>query len=276
MNNFLQHHLDKLKKNNFTEPELELRILLNESSVKNKSIILSNFNIKDINLNKFNIFFYRRLKKEPISKIFNKKSFWKYDFFVNQDVLDPRPETELIIENILDFYPNKNKVLKILDMCTGSGCIAISLAKEYKKSKLVATDISLEALEVAKFNARKYSCSNQIKFLRCDLLKNIELFDIVVSNPPYLSKFEYKKTSSEILLYEPKIALEAKNNGLEFYYKISKILPKILDINSKAFIEIGCNQAKEAINIFNINNFNCLKIVKDIQNLNRLLVLNKS
>ena len=274
MNSFLQNHIKELTF--FSNPELELRILLNKTSLNKKEIIFSNFNVKDIDLKKFNKVFERRIKREPISKIFNEKSFWKYNFFVNQDVLDPRPETELIIEQVLNNYPNKNQQLKILDMCTGSGCLAISLAKEYKKAKIQATDISFKALKIANINANKLDCNSQIVFTQCNVLKKKEIFDIIVSNPPYLSEEEYYKTSAEIRLFEPKIALVANNRGFEFYQKIANILPNIINSESKAFIEIGSSQAKKTINIFKSNNIRCSKVVKDIQNLNRLLILNKS
>ena len=275
MNSFLIKHINELNFF-FSNPELELRILLKKSSLNNNDIILSNFKIEDINILDFEKAFVRRMKKEPISKIFNEKSFWKYDFFVDQDVLDPRPETELIIENILELYPDKDKPLKILDMCTGSGCLAISLSKEYLNAKLTATDISSKALKIAKFNANKLNCSNQIKFIKCNLLKTIKTFDVVVSNPPYLSEKEYNETSPEIQIYEPKIALIAANDGLEFYERIANILPAILSRNSRAFLEIGSTQSQKIINIVKSHNLNCLKVAKDMQNLNRVLILNKS
>ena len=167
---FLEH-LNQLS-NHFNYPELELRVLLNRASIIDKEIFLSNFNIEQINSKIFKESFDRRLKKEPISKIFNSKEFWKYNFYVNEFVLDPRPETELIIEKVINYFPNKNKKLKILDLCTGSGCIAISLAKEYLNAKVTATDISSKALDVAKINSQKINCNN-IEFIQCDLLAKI-------------------------------------------------------------------------------------------------------
>ena len=275
MNNFLQEHIKILEKK-FINPELELRVLLKNSLIKNKEIIFSNFNINDINLSKFNYAFERRIKNEPTSKIFNIKSFWKYDFFVNEDVLDPRPETEIIIESVIKLFPTKNKKLKILDMFTGSGCLAISLAKEYPNSSIVATDISKRAIEIAKINAKKLSCNNQINFKNCNLINEILDYDIITANPPYLSEEEYSQTSKEIQLFEPKIAFIASEDGYEYYNKIAKILPSLLNKNSRAFIEIGLNQAEKTTNIFESNNINCLKVVKDLQNFNRVLILNKT
>ena len=275
MNDFLLNHLNILKKN-FSNPNLELRLMLSNCSKNKKNIFLSNFNINDIDLIKFNKVFQRRLNREPISKIFNRKSFWKYDFFVNKDVLDPRPETELIIEKILDFYPDKTKSLKFLDMCTGSGCIAISLAKEYLKATIDATDISSKALSVAKKNAIKLKCNKQINFIKCDLINKIQVYDVVISNPPYLSNLEYKKVSNDIQLFEPKKALVAAKRGFYFYYEIAKILPNLLESQSMAFLEIGSKQGKKVKDIFSVTNLYSLKIAKDIQNLDRLIIIKKS
>lgn len=275
MNRFILDHLYKLNIC-FLNPELELRILLNKSTLKNKEIILSNFNFEDIDLIKFNNYFQRRMKNEPISKILQLKSFWKYDFYVNNDVLDPRPETELILEKILELFPIKEEPLNILDMCTGSGCLAICLAKEYLNADIVATDLSSKAIKVAKINEKNLNCLNRINFINCDLINKINKFDIVVCNPPYLSELEYKKTSLEIQNFEPKMALVASKNGYEFYYRLSKILPKILHKTSLALIEIGSLQAEKTIDIFKANKIKTIKLVKDIQNLDRLLILNKT
>jgi len=275
MNNFLQEHIQILKKK-FSNAELELRILLNRSSINKEDIILSNFDINYIDKVKFKKVFTRRINGEPISKIFNQKSFWKHNFFVNQDVLDPRPETELIIEQILKYYPNKNNPLKILDICTGSGCLAISLAKEYRKAKITATDISLKALKIAKLNASNQQCNNQINFFHCDLINKNNIYDIVVSNPPYLSNERYSKTSSEIQLFEPKIALIASKGGLEFYEKILGILNNLINNHSMAFFEIDFDQADKIRDILKFNHLKCAKVVKDIQNLDRVLIVKKS
>ena len=274
MNNFLNLHLKELS-NHFDYPDLELRVLLNRSSTIDKEIFFSNFNIEQIDLQIFKESFDRRLKKEPISKIFNSKEFWKYNFYVNKFVLDPRPETELIIEKVINYFPNKNKKLKILDLCTGSGCIAISLAKEYLNAKVTATDISSKALKVAKINSQNNHCNN-IKLIKCDLLNKISKYDIIVSNPPYLSKYDYANVSDEIKLFEPKVALFAKRNGYEFYNRLAGLLPDIISKKSLIFIEIGHSQAKKCIEIFKSSKLECLEIFKDYQNLDRGIILNKT
>ena len=275
MSSFLKDQLNVLKEKNFLNPEMELRVLLNKSSISNKEIIFSNFQINQINIDVFQKAFHRRINNEPISKIFNEKNFWKYNFFVNEHVIDPRPETELIIEKVIKYFPKKNQKLKILDIGSGSGCLAISLAKEYCHAKIVATDISVKALEVAHKNAEKYNCLNQIEFINCNLAGELNFYDIVVTNPPYLSALEYRKTYKEIRLFEPKIAFDGGFDGLKFYREISNIMPRIMSLNSLAFVEIGCTQADKIIQIFKRNEINYLEIVNDIQQLNRLLVLKK-
>ena len=274
MNNFLHSHLKELS-NRFDYPELELRVLLNKASIIDKEIFFSNFNIEQIDLQIFKESFDRRLKKEPLSKIFNSKEFWKYNFYVNKFVLDPRPATELIIEKVLNYFPKKNKKLKILDLCTGSGCIAISLAKEYLNANITATAISSKAIKVAKINSQKINCTNS-EFIQCDLLDKISKYDIVVSNPPYLSNLDYENVSDEIKLFEPKIALFAKSNGYEFYDRLASLLPYIISKKSMIFIEIGHSLAKKCIEIFGSSKLECLEIFKDYQNLDRGIILNKT
>ena len=153
MNNFIKTHLEIFNQKNFSDPIIELRALLNKASILEKEIILSNFNINQINLSLFQSAFQRRIKKEPLSKIFKEKEFWKYNFVVNENVLDPRPESELLIEAVEKYFQNKKQKIKIIDIGTGSGCLAVSLAKEYENSMITATDISKSALDVAKKNS---------------------------------------------------------------------------------------------------------------------------
>ena len=275
MNNFIKNHLEILEKNNFSYPEIELRTLLNKTSKSKKEIIFSNFEIKQIRLDLFNIAFERRLKKEPVAKIFNEKEFWNYNFFVNNDVLDPRPETEFIIEAFEKYFIDKKQKLNIIDLGTGSGCIAISLAKEYINSIITANDISEKALNVAKRNAKKFNIDNQIKFICCDWIDIDKDYDVIVSNPPYLTISEYKNISKEIINYEPEIALIGGKDGLSCYRKLANKFPKITHSNSLCFIEIGHSQKTESIKIFEEFGMDCIDIIVDYQNYERILVLKK-
>ena len=275
MNNFIKNHLEILKKNHFENPDIELRALLNKTSKYNKKVILSNFNINQINFDLFELAFRRRINNEPLAKIFNEKNFWKYSFFVNEKVLDPRPETEIIIEAVEKYFQEKEQKLKIIDLGTGSGCLAISLAKEYINSRIIATDISKDALDVAERNSFKLNCNKQISFVCCDWIDTIEIFDVIVTNPPYLTKEEYKNTNKDIKLYEPKIALLGGEDGLFYFRKLAYIMPKIVDYNSFCFIELGQNQKNECIDIFEEFGMQCIDIVADYQNIDRVLILKK-
>ena len=163
MNNIINNCLKKFKEKKIPNPELDIRLLLSFASKKRKNIFLNNLDINDIDLELFNSLISKRLADQPVSKITNKKSFWKSEFFVNFDVMDPRPETELIIEEVLNIYENKNKKFKILDIGTGSGCISISLAKEFPNSNITAIDISKKALQVANKNIVLNNVATQVK-----------------------------------------------------------------------------------------------------------------
>tara|TARA_Y100000741_G_scaffold358609_1_gene338029 strand:+ start:72 stop:914 length:843 start_codon:yes stop_codon:yes gene_type:complete len=274
-NNFLKKYLKLLKDNNFSYPEIELRYILNKSSKAKEDIIFSNFNEDKIDINLFKLSFFRRLNHEPTAKIFNEKFFWKYKFYVNENVLDPRPESELFIETIKKYYKNFDKKLKIIDMGTGTGCLAISLAKEYSNSKIIATDISKKALEVAKKNSLNLNTNNQIEFVNCDWFSKKETYDIIVCNPPYLSIKDYEKTSYEIKRYEPSLALIGGEDGLLEYKKISLKIGNILNYNTLCFFEIGCSQRQKIVNIFEEIGLKCIDIIHDYQKHERLLVLKR-
>jgi release factor glutamine methyltransferase len=163
MNDLINSSLEKLKEKNIPNAEIDLRVLLNYSKCTKNEIILSNFDLDQININLFNKVLNRRLSNEPISKIINKKNFWKDEFYVNEYVLDPRPETEGIIEESTKIIKNKHSSIKILDIGTGSGAIAISLAREFINANIMAIDISEEAINVANLNVNNKKLNNQIQ-----------------------------------------------------------------------------------------------------------------
>jgi len=275
MNDLIKNSLNKLKQKNIYNPELDLRILLKHSSKKNNEIILSNFKIEDINIVKFKSLLQKRINRQPIAKIINNKSFWKNDFYVNNFVLDPRPETELIIEEALSIYKNKNLKLKILDIGTGSGCIAISLAKEFKNAFITAIDISKEALEVAEKNLKIHNCNNNVQLKMVDF-KNINTkFDLIVSNPPYLTNNQFHNADPEVKNFEPKLALIGGDDGLKFYREYSNNLQNLMHKYSNFVCEIGINQREDCEEIFKNSGLYINKIVKDLQGIERILSFSK-
>ena len=169
-----------------------------------------------------------------------------------------------------------DKNIKICDLGTGSGCLAIVLAKIYKNSKITATDISTEALKVARMNSKKHNVTNQIKLINCDWVSQIEEFDLIVSNPPYLSHREYINCDDGIKFFEPKIALDAGSDGLNAYKEIALIALKIMHINSFLFLEIGKDQKERILSIFNNYDIKNVGIIKDYQSIDRVLVMKKN
>ena len=271
MNNLVEESLKHLKEKKIPNPELDLRILLKHASYNNKNIYLSNLNIQDINIKYFNELFLMRLKNKPISKIINTKYFWKSKFFVNNHVLDPRPETEIIIEEVLRIIKNKDKNLKILDIGTGSGCIAISLAQEFKNSIITAIDISEKALSVAKKNVFLNNLSSQIILKNIDFEQLDEKFDIIVSNPPYLNEKEYKNLDTNIKKNEPKIAFFGGRDGLKFYRKFAKKIHKNLNSKSYFIFEVGIGQSNSCKTLFENTNLRLVNVSKDLQKIERTL-----
>ena len=275
MNNLVYLSLEKLRDKKIYNPELDLRILLNHSSKIKKQIFLNNLNINDIDIDYFNSLLQKRLNYEPISKIIQKKNFWKYDFFVNSNVLDPRPETELIIEEVLRNIKDRKKQYKILDIGTGSGCLAICLAKELTNSKITAIDISKTAINVAKKNIKLKKLEHQIDLRLIDINKIKDKYDIIVSNPPYLTECEYEKAQEEIKNFEPKVALVGGLDGLQIYRILSKKIDYIMTNNSYFVCEIGKGQLDSIKDIFQNTNLILKKISKDLNKIDRTLTFFK-
>ncbi len=271
MNELINSFLNQLKKKNIPNPEIDLRILIKESLIEKKDVSLSNIEINNLNLNYFNKLINKRLNREPISKIINKKYFWKSEFFVNSSVLDPRPETELIIEEVLKNIRNKNENFNILDIGTGSGCLAISLAQELKNSNITAIDVSKKAIKVAEKNINIHKLNDRIKLKLSDF-KNIKSkFDIIISNPPYINYNQYEKLQPEVRKYEPKIALIGGEDGLEFYRLFAKKIEKNMNKNSIFICEIGHCQLEACKKIFSKSNLILKNVTKDLQKIDRTL-----
>ena len=275
MNDLIKQSLIKLKQKKIRNPELDLRILLKYSSKQNKEIFLSSLNFDDINISKFKKLLKKRIDRQSIAKITKKKSFWKHEFYINKFVLDPRPETELIIEEVISIYKNKNLKLKILDIGTGSGCIAISLAKEFKNSKITAIDISQKALDVAKKNIKIHNCNKQINLKLIDFKNVNSKFDLIVTNPPYLSNSQFNKSDPEIKNFEPKIALVGGSDGFKFYKEFAKNIKELMSENSYFLCEIGLNQKTKCISIFENSGLILKNITKDLQGIERILCFSK-
>tara|TARA_B100001109_G_scaffold239958_1_gene222899 strand:+ start:3455 stop:4291 length:837 start_codon:yes stop_codon:yes gene_type:complete len=265
--------LDNFLLNGIETPELDARLVLKEVlSFDDKDLILrENENIPEKLIKKIFAIEARRLKGEPISKIFKKRDFYQSTFLISNDVLDPRPETELIVD-IANNFIKKNKVKNILDLGTGSGCILLSLLKENKMINGLGIDISKEAINIAQKNSKKLQLDKQSNFLISNWMSSIKFkYDIVVSNPPYIPRKDIKKLSNSVRNYDPILSLDGGNDGLDCYRVIAKDLKRIINKDAIIIIEIGYNQFLSVIEIFKNNDFKLIKKYNDINGLDRVL-----
>lgn len=256
-----------LKLNNVKSYGLDSELLLSKTLNFTREKLLINLNkkIEKRNLIKFTKLVSRRINKEPIAYILKKKEFWRYNFQVNKDVLVPRPETEMIVDEVLKLT-NLHSYKKILDIGTGSGCILISIIKERPKFKGTAIDISKKALKVAAGNAKMHQLQNKIKFININIDKfNHNNYDFIVSNPPYINNVDLKRLGSNVRLYEPLVALKAGVDGLSEIKKLILKSKKLLKKNGKLVIEIGHQQIKFITYLLKKNGFYVNKICNDIQ-----------
>jgi release factor glutamine methyltransferase len=189
----------------------------------------------------------RRLKWEPVAYITGQKNFWTFSLQVSEDVLIPRPDTEIIVEEALDIIRKMASLeIRILDIGTGSGAIALALASEISSARVTATDFSAVALMLARKNARSLKLEDKIEFLHGDLFEPVEgIFDMIVCNPPYISESEYAELPSGVKDYEPQIALLAGKEGMEFYEKLIRQAPDYLKKNGWLLLEIGAKQQNQ-------------------------------
>lgn len=219
----------------------------------------------------------RRAKKEPLQYIVGSTEFYKYKFSVNESVLIPRPETEQLVEKaIATIKAQKNSSLTVCDIGTGSGCIAISIAKEFPAITVVATDISIQALTTAKNNARQLEVPN-IQFFETSILSENPPgapFDIVVSNPPYIEIEEISSLQEEVKSYEPMVALTDNEDGLSFYRALSQRFDSLVSNGGTMFIEIGANQAEKVKELFEKQQHS-VKVFKDYSGHERLIEIKK-
>lgn len=227
-----------------------------------------------VEIDRYREFIKRRGKFEPLQYILGKIEFYGLELIVNKSVLIPRPETEILVENIINQFSNEEN-LKILDVGCGSGNISIALAVHLVSADILTTDISEEALQLAQVNAEKNNVSNRIKFLNHDILKNdlnnFQMFDIIVSNPPYVSNENFSSLQREIKDFEPRTAVTDESDGYTFYRTIANKASTKLIAKGKLFFEIAQGQSDEVIKIMIENHFMNIKVIKDYQKIDRIV-----
>ena len=275
--NTLNEGIKILKKNKISNPQLDSEILLSSSIKRNKKHIILNPKefLKSEQLKKFNNLIERRKKGEPIAYLINKKEFWKDEFFVNKDVLIPRPDTELMIEQVLKIY-SKNTQLQVLDIGTGSGCILLTILKERNNFYGTGIDISKKSINVSKFNAKQLNLKNRVKFFHSSVDNfKIGKYDLIVSNPPYIKQLSLKYLEKDVVNFEPKLAL---SGGFDGFSKIRKVINKasiLIKKNGKFILEIGFNQKNKVIKILKEEGFYVNKAIKDYGKNDRCIISTK-
>ena len=259
-------------------PRLDVEILLEKALGNVDSLYIR------LNLNKeltqeqedlFNIFIQDRLKGRPVAYIVGNREFMGLDFYVQEGVLIPRPDTEPLVEELIELCREKEN-LSILDIGTGSGAITISLAKYLNTSKVKSFDISDIALEVGKKNAISNEVDDRVEFIKSDLFSSIEnksiQFDVIVSNPPYIPKKDIETLHTQVKDYEPYIALEGGEDGLDFYRSITEQSRMYLKENGILAYEVGHDQAQDVAEIMKSNGYTKIYTKKDLQGIDRVVI----
>ena len=267
----------KLKLNNIDSHIIDSELLLSYTLNLPREKILTNLNenINFKNFKKYIKLLSRREKKEPTAYIIKKKEFWKNNFYINSNVLIPRNETELIVEEVLKKM-DTNSSKRILDIGTGSGCMIISIMKERPNCIATAIDISKKALNIAKFNAKIHHLINKINFINIDIDKiNVSNYDFIISNPPYINTFDFRRLDVSVRSFEPHIALEA---GIDGFREIKKLIirsKKLLKKDGKLIFEIGKNQCMKTKKILRENGYYINHVINDLSSIPRVIVSTK-
>ena len=266
-----------LKVNSINSAQLDSEILLAKAIGQDRKYIIlnNNKNLREENLKYFKKLINKRSQRKPIAHLTNKKYFWRYEFFVTKDTLIPRPDTELIVEQILKLTKFKNK-LNILDIGVGSGCILLTILKERKNFNGVGVDISKKCLNISKINAKNLKVDTRVKFFKTDVDKFAQgKYDLVVSNPPYINKCRLKYLEKDVVNFEPKLALDGGLDGLSEIRKVIKKTSELIKKNGKFILEIGFDQKNRVKEILKKEGFYINKAIKDYGNNDRCIISTK-
>ena len=263
--------------NNIKSPELDCELLMSKVLKKNRSYVLINLdkNLKKGNLNNFKNLIWERSKGKPIAYLMMKKEFWDHEFEIKEGVLIPRPDTEIIVEQALNFSKNKSK-LRILDIGTGSGCIILSILKERKNYNGTGIDISKKCIDMCKINSFNLNLRDRVKFFKSDVDNFMDAkYDLIVSNPPYIKKTNLRCLEKDVIDFEPKLSLDGGIDGLSEIRKIIDKSSELIKINGKLILEIAFDQKFRVIKLLKDKGFYVNKVLKDLAKNDRCIVSTK-
>ena len=266
-----------LKKNKISSALLDSELLLSKVIKKDREFVLLNLDKKldQSDQESFKDLIIKRSKGKPLAYLTGVKSFWNYDFKVNEKVLIPRPDSEIIIEQVLDIYKNKNN-LNFLEVGIGSGCISLSILKEKKSFLATGIDLSQDCVRISRLNANKLGVDNRIKLLKSDVDNLIfRKYDLIISNPPYIKKFDLNKLDKEVKNYEPNLALDGGLEGLSVIRKVIKKSSGLIKIGGKLILEIGYDQREPVKKMLINNNFYINRTLKDLAKNDRCIISTK-
>ena len=281
MADIFEQTIQKLEEFHIESPRLEARILLAHVLHCPTSDIICNITYITLNSkqqNELKSLIQRRIAHEPLDKIIGKREFYKSTFITSSNVLSPRPDTEILVEEALKIIP-VDKNINILDLGTGSGCIIESILQERPKAVGVAVDITSAALQTAKQNAANLKLINRLQFVQADWFEQnfaaqfAAKFDIIVTNPPYIPTNDIAALAPEVKNYDPLLALDGGADGFASYRRIAEVTPRLLAKGGYIFIESGYNQAKEIARIFTAQGLQLKNIVRDLAGIKRCVIL---
>ena len=266
-----------LKKNKIKSANLDCEILMSDVIKKDRSYIIMNQEktLSKKDLDNFNYLIEKRKKGEPIAYLTGKKDFWKHEFKVSKDILIPRPDSELIVEHILEVTKNRSK-LNILDIGVGSGCLLLSVLKERPNFYGVGIDINQKCINICKKNTLNLNIFNKIKYFKTDVDNfNFGKYDLIISNPPYISKIGLQYLEKDVIDFEPKIALNGGLDGISVIRKVINKSSELIKKNGKFFLEIAFDQKNKVARLLEYKGFYINKILKDYSKNDRCIVCTK-
>lgn len=270
----IEYGKNTLNKNEVQDSSIISRILAEYILNFNRQEIIANFDkeVKEEQRVRYYLALIEIIQGIPIQYITNKQEFMKLDFYVDENVLIPQPDTEILVEKAIE-ETKKIENVEILDMCTGSGCIGISIAKNIENAKVTLVDISKNAIEIAKKNALQNKVESQLTFIQSNMFEKVEKkFDIIVSNPPYIKTDVIQKLDKQVQ-NEPHIALDGGKDGLKFYKIIIEEAKKYLKENGKLILEIGYDQKEEVENLIKQSGqYKKIEVIKDLSQNDRVII----
>ena len=266
-----------LKDNCNNSYQLDSELLMSKIFEKDRKFIILNSNKKlsEEKLEQFNCLINKRSKGEPIAYLLKKKDFWKYEFYVDKGILIPRPDSEVVVDQILKLTNNKDN-LRILDIGVGSGCLLLSVLKERKNFHGVGIDISKKCIDISNINASKLEISNRVKFFKSDV-DNFRFgkYDLIVSNPPYIKMLDFNNLKKDVINFEPKLALYGGLDGTSEIRKVIKKSSELIKKNGKFILEIAYDQKDKVIKLLRDKGFYINNVLKDLADNDRCIVSTK-